>query len=255
MGINVNDTGIVILAAGKGTRMKSDKAKVLHEICGRPMISYVVDTSVKIAEENIVVVIGHQAEKVKEVVAKEFSVNFAIQAEQLGTGHAVMCALPYLPDHVKHVIILCGDVPLISPVTINMLIERLKNDRCNISMLAVEIENPTGYGRVIVNGNGNVTSIVEEADSNAEEKKIRIINAGIYCVEKKYLEQSLNRIKADNAQGEYYLTDIIELGNKDGKRIGLIIGDDPDEVIGINDKKNLSLVEEIMKDRSSKILT
>lgn len=250
MGLHMNDTGIVILAAGKGTRMKSDKAKVLHELIGRPMISYVVETSTRISKDNIVVVIGHQAERVKQTVSKEFRVRYAVQDEQLGTGHAVMCALPHLGNNVENVIILCGDVPLISIETISALVDKMKIDNCDISMLAVEIDNPTGYGRVIVDqDDGSVKNIVEEADSNAEEKKIRIINAGIYCIKKDYLEQTLDRIKSDNAQGEYYLTDIIEIGNKDGKKIGLIIGENVDEIIGINDKKNLMLVEEIMKDR------
>jgi len=248
-----NEIGVIILAAGKGTRMKSDKAKVLHEILERPMISYVAETAVNIANENVIVVVGHQAENVRKVVEKDYKIAFAIQSEQLGTGHAVMCALPYLNNNVKCVVVLCGDVPLISCKTIENLIQKHKDEKCDISLLAVEIENPAGYGRIILDVHGKVSNIVEEADATPEQKKIKVINAGIYCIDTECLKLLLKDILPNNAQGEYYLTDIIEVGNLQNKKIGLSISKEQDEIIGINDVKALQVVENIMRERSGKI--
>ena len=250
-----DDVGIVILAAGKGTRMKSDKAKVLHELLGRPMISYVIETSKRTNPANVVVVVGHQAEAVKGAIDSELGVEFAIQEKQLGTGHAVMCALPHLNQQSDKVLVLCGDTPLISSDTIVKLIKKINDDECDLSMLAVDMDCPTGYGRVIVDSAGHVSKIVEEADTTPVEKKIRTVNAGVYCFKKNYLEKSIVKIKSNNAQKEIYLTDIIEIANQDQKRIGLVTSSDKYEVIGINDMENLRIVEEIMKDRSRNSLT
>lgn len=241
-----NRVAAVILAAGMGTRMKSSKAKVLHEIGGRPMITYVVDTAQRIAGSNIVLVIGHQAETVKAVVAQNADVAYTLQTQQLGTGHAVRCALPQIPAETKEVVILYGDVPLLRPETIEMLVREHRKNNNQVTVLAVEVENPTGYGRILCDTKGRFREIVEQADASEDQKKIKLINTGIYCVQKPYLAQVLTRIKADNNQKELYLTDIIGIGYADGKRIGFMVAQDRDETTGINTLDDLAQVERIM---------
>lgn len=242
--------GIIILAAGLGTRMKSDKAKVLHEICGRPMINYVVDTACRLAGDNVFLVVGHQAEQVRTVVGREHQVRFALQPEQLGTGHAVLCALPRLGDQIQDVVILCGDVPLIRPDTIAEIIDTHRNERNDVTLFVVAVDNPTGYGRVILDAGHQLTGIVEEADATAAQKKINIINTGIYVVTRHFLSAALPQLRADNAQKEIYLTDIIAIGHRSQRRMGVVTGRDPDEIIGINSPVELQRVENMMKNRS-----
>ena len=239
----------VILAAGLGKRMKSDKAKVLHEINGKPMVMYVIETAKKIAGDNIVLVIGKQAEKVSEIVSKEHKVIFALQKEQLGTGHAVKCALPFLSEYSEQVLILCGDVPLLSYDTVKRLYEEHIRSSRDISVLAVEADNPKGYGRIILDNENNVSGIVEETDATDAQKQIKIINSGIYCAKKEFLEHSLNKISSNNAQSEFYLTDIIKIGYNYNKNIGAVIGQDNEELLGINSIHDLMAIERIIQKR------
>ncbi|MDL2122522.1 MAG: NTP transferase domain-containing protein [Deltaproteobacteria bacterium] len=245
----IDNVAAVILAAGMGTRMKSNKAKVLHEIIGRPMVTYVVETARKVVGNNVVLVIGNQADKVKRIVSEETDVIFAIQEKQYGTGHAVLCTQRYIPEHINQVVILCGDVPLITSYTIIQLINDHIKAMRDISILAVEVDNPKGYGRILLDENRNVTRIVEETDATEEQKTIKIINTGSYCVKKDYLFDALKKIKSDNVQGELYLTDIIGIGHREGKNIGVLVGRDIEEVIGINNCEDLKKVEIIMRKR------
>lgn len=243
----------IILAAGLGTRMKSSKAKVLHELLGRPMILYVTETAKKIAGENIILVVGHQAETVRQTVAREVNARYALQEQQLGTGHAVMCALPLLPEDTDDVMILCGDVPFLTPRTALELIDDHRAAGRDLSVLAVDIDNPTGYGRILLNENGCFEKIVEEADATEVQKAIRTVNAGIYCAKKEFLTTALHEITPDNAQGEFYLTDIIEIGCTAGKVVGVMNGRDPEEVRGINSLQDLVAAEKTLSSRQSKI--
>ncbi len=243
--------GIVILAAGLGTRMKSDKAKVLHEVCGLTMIEHVAQTANTLAGSNVVVVVGHQAEQVKRVIPTAFEVSFALQPEQLGTGHAVLCAMPALADSVEDVVILCGDVPLIQTDTILRLVRSHQKDSRDVTLLAVAMDEPTGYGRVLSDANGKLVAIVEEADADSAQKKINIINTGIYVVKRGFLDFALPLIKSDNAQNEIYLTDIIAIGHQQQKRMGILIGDDNSEIIGVNSLSDLQHAEKIMKKRNN----
>jgi len=241
-------TAVIILAAGLGTRMKSSKAKVLHEVLGKPMVMYVVEVAKKIAGNNIVLVIGNQAEKVRKVVSEKADVLFAFQEEQLGTGHAVQCALPYISSQVREVVILCGDVPLLTDKTLSGLVEdHIKADR-DLSLLAVEIENPKGYGRILIDENRQLSGIVEEADASVEQKGINIINTGIYCIKKDFLFDTVKQIKSDNVKGEFYLTDIVEIGYRNKSTMGVMIGDDWKETVGVNTKQDLMKVENIMRE-------
>ena len=241
---------IVILAAGMGTRMKSDKAKVLHEITDRPMIIYVVEAARKVAGDNVIVVIGHQGPKVRQSLSGTGDLIFAHQDQQLGTAHAVLCALPHIPAQCEEVVILCGDVPLIQSETIINLVEDHLDNARDISLLAVELDNPHGYGRVVLDNNRSVTAIIEEADATAEQKTIRLINTGIYCINKRFLQEALPKIKSDNAQGELYLTDVMAIGYRDQKRIGVQIGTDFQQILGVNTCRDLELVEGIMQKRA-----
>lgn len=235
-----NDIAAVILAAGKGTRMKSEKAKVLHTIAGKSLISYVLETVLSItAGENIVVVIGCQSEAVRTEALKKADVSFAYQHRQLGTGHAVLCALDSLPKNVSDVVILCGDVPFISRETIKALIRKKREDDLVVAVLAVRLDSPAGYGRIVFDNQDKVVRIVEESDASAVEKEINIVNAGTYCVDKAFLEWALLQIRSDNTQKEMYLTDIVEIACNSDRPVGALIIQDRHEVIGINSPDDL----------------
>ena len=248
-----NDTvAVIILAAGLGTRMKSDRAKVLHELLGRAMILYVVETARRITTGSIIVVVGHQADEVRRIVSESTDVTYAHQDQQLGTAHAVTQALPFIPDGTREVIILYGDVPLLTPRTIRYLIDDHYGAKRDITVLGAEMKNPTGYGRILMDDQGRVLKIVEEADASDAQKRVRSINTGIYCIQKDCLSETLKQVLADNAQGEYYLTDIIEIGFRMGKTIGVFFCDDAEEIAGINTLEELAAAEALMRLRLSK---
>jgi UDP-N-acetylglucosamine diphosphorylase/glucosamine-1-phosphate N-acetyltransferase len=244
-----NKIAVIILAAGLGTRMKSNKAKVLHEILGRPMVLYVIETAKKVSGNDVILVVGNQAEVVRQIVPQEAQLHFAYQAKQLGTGHAVLCAMPYVSDHCENVVILCGDVPLITADTIFRFIEDHLKEKRDITVLAVSIDNPRGYGRILIDANRQVTGIVEEADATEAQKKIKTINTGIYCARKNFLADSLYKINTNNTQGELYLTDIIEVGYREKKVVGVFVGSDEKEFYGVNNHQDLIKVQKLMRKR------
>lgn len=240
---------VVILAAGKGTRMKSDKAKVLHEVGGRPMVLYIIEAARAVVGEHIVVVIGHQADKVEQVISRQHPVRFCRQQCQLGTGHAVKEAIPYLAPGTEHVVILCGDTPLVAANTLRRLTADHLRFKRDLTLLAVKMQRPTGYGRVLFDGEKQVIGIIEEADADDCQKRIQLVNSGIYCVKADFLVGALNHIQPDNAQGEYYLTDLAAIGHRQGRVVGALIGDDPLEVVGINSMDDLSRAESLIRAR------
>ena len=237
------------VSAGSVKRMKSSRAKVLHEISQRPMILHVVDTAAAFAGDRVVVVVGHQAEAVRQVVRAHASTRFAHQVEQRGTGHAVQCALPLVPATCRQVVILCGDVPLITPQTIATLIADHRHHKRQVTVLAVEVDDPTGYGRIVQDAGGRVIGIAEEADASEDQRKLRIINTGVYCVDRDYLATALGEIDDNNAQGELYLTDIVSVGYRENRNVGALIATDPDEFLGINSREDLQEVERILHRR------
>ncbi len=228
----------IILAAGKGKRMKSDLAKVLHPLCGLPMLTYPVAAARAAGAKKIVVVIGHQAEQIREQF-REQGLIFTEQREQLGTGHAVLQAAEAFRDHDGTIVILCGDVPLIRPETVMSLCDQHRMEGATITVLTTIPENPTGYGRVVKASGGRVVKIVEERDALPEEKKIREINTGIYCVESRFLFGAVASLGNRNAQGEYYLTDIVDIACKNGLVAISCVAHDPLEVMGINTPEDL----------------
>jgi len=226
--------------------MRSSQAKVLHPLAGRPMIAYVLDTAVRIAGSNTVVVIGNQADEVRRQVSERAKVSFAYQHEQLGTGHAVQCALPELASHIENVIILCGDVPLIRERTLGRLVDSHLRAKHAVTLLGVSLDNPKGYGRVVTDTGGKVSRIVEEADATAAEKKIATINSGIYSVRRAFLETALSQLKPDNAQNEIYLTDIIGIAVRSAQPVGMMIAEAYAELLGVNTVEDLQRVETLL---------
>ncbi|MFP4040185.1 MAG: sugar phosphate nucleotidyltransferase [Desulfosudaceae bacterium] len=242
---------VVVLAAGRGTRMKSEKAKVLHEVCGKSMLSHVLENALLItSSDNIVVVVGCQAEAVQREAARLGQFRFAVQEEQLGTGHAVLCALEQVPDQVSQVVIMCGDVPFLSYRTIQSLIDQQQRQKTDVTLLSVRHHNPTGYGRIILDEKGQVSRIVEEADANQAIKQINIVNAGTYCVVKSFLSWALGRINPANSQNELYLTDIIDVAYRNHYPVGTFILDDAFEVTGINSLEDLARAEEAARQKN-----
>ena len=232
----------IILAAGKGTRMKSDMPKVLHTIFEKTLLGYVIDAvnNTGIADENFVIV-GHQAERVEEYINKNYdNAKCVLQSPQLGTGHAVSMALPYLNDFDGEVIILCGDTPLITSDTLKEFVEAHRNMNSDITVMSAIFENPTNYGRVIRNSDNTLNSIVEEKDATPEQKAVKEINAGIYCLNWAKIKPAFSQLKTNNAQGEYYLTDIIKWGNEQNLSVNAYTLKDNEEIYGINSKSNLA---------------
>ena len=235
---------IVILAAGQGTRMNSSLPKVLQPLAGRPLLAHVVTCSRAVGASGIVVVYGHGGERVQAAFENE-PLEWALQAEQLGTGHAVMQAMPQVPDD-HQVLILAGDVPLLRAATLQKLL-----DACpagDLGLLTVDMENPFGYGRVIRSA-GAVTSIVEQKDASDEQQAIREINTGVMCLPAARLKDWLSRLGNDNSQGEYYLTDVIAMAVADGVTVHGVRADSEEEVMGINDKRQLAEAERALQKR------
>ncbi|KMQ76937.1 bifunctional UDP-N-acetylglucosamine diphosphorylase/glucosamine-1-phosphate N-acetyltransferase GlmU [Marinobacter subterrani] len=230
---------VVILAAGQGSRMKSALPKVLHPIAGRPMLHHVIATARQLGAEKIHTVIGHGADKVREAT-NEASVNWVTQSEQLGTGHAVAQALPDLPDDAR-VLVLYGDVPLTRHETLEALVGQL--DDQTLALLTVTMDNPQGYGRIVRNAEGEVQRIVEQKDASPEQQQIREVNTGILAVSARHLKAWLPALSNSNAQGEYYLTDIIAMAVAHGLSVSVSQPENPYEVQGVNNRLQLAELE------------
>ena len=244
---------VVIMAAGKGTRMKSDLPKVLHELGGKPLLFYPIDVAKKLRAGLIVVVVGHQAERVKQIFGQQAEVKFALQQPQLGTGHAVMAARSQLQDHDGQVLILSGDVPGLSVQTLENLIKTHMDQANALTVLGMDLQDPASYGRLVPAPHGSgLARIVEYRDATKEQKKITIVNAGVYVAEAAPMLQNLKHLSTENDQKEYYLTDLVELLHNQGLKVGYAICPDPWEVEGINSKEELARMESEMQRRGRK---
>ncbi|MCD7779056.1 MAG: NTP transferase domain-containing protein [Candidatus Gastranaerophilales bacterium] len=242
----------IVLAAGKGTRMKSELPKVLHSIFDKPLLGYVMDSVNKLdyIDENFIIV-GHEAEKVEEFVKKNYeNAKCIMQCPQLGTGDAVSKAVPFLKDFDGYVIVLCGDTPLITSETIKNFIEFHDNNHADLTVMSAIFENPKNYGRIIRDKNNKFIAIVEEKDALPQQKAVKEINAGIYCINWKIVSTAFNSLQNNNAQGEYYLTDIVKWAVSKNLNVQSYILDNNEEIFGINSKADLAEAVKILNKKS-----
>ena len=242
-----NNVMAIVMAAGKGTRMKSKKSKLVQKIYGKEVVKRAVENAQKAGIQDIVAVVGYMKEEVMEVLGND--IKYAFQEEMLGTGHAVLQAKEYLKGKKGKVLVLNGDVPLLRPETLNKLLDKsIENKECATLLTAI-YDNPKGYGRIVRDEGGNVSAIVEEKDTTDEQKEIKEINAGIYCFDIEALLEALEEITPNNAQSEYYLTDVIEIMNNKGLKTGAVIVEDNTEILGINDRIQLEMLTKVLQMR------
>ncbi len=243
---------VLIMAAGLGTRMKSNRAKVLHQLDGRPLISNVCRTALALRPRNVFIVVGHQAEEVRRAIEDEFDcaaqeVSFVHQREQRGTGDAVMAAREHLAGDDTPLLILSGDVPLVRNETLNKLIATHHTSKAACTILTVRLENPTGYGRIVRSDTGDFVKIVEQKDASDEERQVREINAGLYCFASGKLAAALDQLKPNNKQQEYYLTDVPAILKDRGETVAVYQHNDAREVSGINTRAELAEFENLIR--------
>jgi bifunctional UDP-N-acetylglucosamine pyrophosphorylase / glucosamine-1-phosphate N-acetyltransferase len=241
----------IILAAGQGTRMKSKLYKVLHPVCGKPMVQHVIDQVKSLNINEIVTIVGHGAEKVKDQLGE--ASQYALQAEQLGTAHAVQQAGDMLADKEGVTIVVCGDTPLIKAETMEALFKHHEETNAKATILTARAEDPTGYGRIVRNAEGFVEKIVEHKDASEQERSINEINTGTYCFDNKMLFEAIQNVSNDNVQGEYYLPDVIEILKNQGEIVSAYVTDSFAETLGVNDRVALAEAERTMKKRINEI--
>lgn len=244
---------IVILAAGKGTRMKSEKAKVLHEIFYQPMVSHVIEATMVLNAQQTIVVVGHQKDAV-EAALTSFDVELAVQTEQLGTGHAVLMAEPAVAEGVETVMILCGDTPLITSTTLKEMYQTHRDQSSALTLMTTILDDPTNYGRILSDVEGNLLGIVEQKDATEEELKVDEINAGIYCVDASFLFSALKKVGTDNKQGEVYLTDIVKIAVEANLKVRKFTVANPVDVLGVNSRLELSEAQKELQLRRNRLL-
>lgn len=245
------DIKAVILAAGKGTRMKSETTpKVLHQIMGKTLLGYVLDNVKNFVSEEYVIV-GHHAQEVENFVKSNYeNAKTVLQSPQLGTGHAVSMVCPDLQNYDGLVLILCGDTPLVQEETLKKFVEYHKSQNSDITVMSTLFDNPTGYGRIIREQDNSLQCIVEEKDANPEQKAVKEVNAGIYCLNWGKIKNAFGQLKSNNAQGEYYLTDIISWGKTKALKVNAYILENSDEIYGINSRLNLAQAAKMMNHRN-----
>ena len=242
------DLQVCVLAAGKGKRMRSNLPKVLHKVLGRAMIDHVLHTVESLRPKSIAVVTGHASQMVREHVGQPANLDWVIQDKQLGTGHAVQQCEKVIRD-VRDVLIVCGDTPMLSVETLARLVDMHRNSDTDVTVLTAKPANSFGYGRIVRDAQGNVTSIVEQKDATDEQRQIDEVSSGIYCVRHNVLFDLLHAIDNINMQEEYYLPDIVPLALKAGQSVAAVAMDDSDEMVGVNDRVDLSHVEDLMQKR------
>ncbi len=245
----------IVLAAGEGTRMRSERPKPLHRLCGRPMVLHVLDALAELDLDRVVVVVGHGAEWVTKTLADDaphgLRIEFVEQVVQRGTGDAVAVALTGLPEDDEHadVVVLPGDTPLLRPPTLAGLVRHHRATGAAATLLSAVVEVPTGYGRIVRSGEDQVARIVEEVDAGPEERRIDEVNTSIYCFRRSLLPPALRRLSPSNVQGEYYLTDVVEVLSEAGYSVRAMPVEDPVETAGVNDRAQLAAAEAEVRDR------
>jgi bifunctional UDP-N-acetylglucosamine pyrophosphorylase/glucosamine-1-phosphate N-acetyltransferase len=245
---------VVILAAGKGTRMKSARPKVLHNLAGRPIVEHVLRTADHLRADRVVLVVGHGADEVRAALSARPSLEYVVQSPQLGTGHALLQTAPLLSGESGTVLLLYGDVPLLSPATLMRLLEAHHQAKAAATVLTTELVDPYGYGRIVRDAEGRLERIVEERDASSAERDIREINSGIYAFELGPLFAALGGLAADNAQGEYYLTDLVARYHRDGRRLATLSIEATDELRGVNSREDLAALTAVVRARKARAL-
>ncbi len=238
---------VIILAAGKSTRMKSTKSKVLHEVAGQPILRFVLDQAMSLDPDEIVCVVGHGSDRIRAAFEDFPRLVFATQERQLGTAHAVVQAAPFLEDFSGDVLILCGDVPLLRPETLAQFHRDFRAGGYAASVLTAIYDDPTGYGRIVRDGKGRLRQIVEEKDAPPELKSIQECNTGTYLFDAGFLMPTLKQISTDNVQGEYYLTDAVAVLGLTDREVGTTVVEDPHEVIGVNTRRDLAIADAVAR--------
>jgi bifunctional UDP-N-acetylglucosamine pyrophosphorylase/glucosamine-1-phosphate N-acetyltransferase len=248
------DLHVVILAAGKGTRMKSAQPKVLHRLAGRPIIEHVLRTVDTLSAASTTIVVGHGAEAVRAALSSRPHLQFVVQSPQLGTGHALIQTRPVLAGKTGTVLLLYADVPLLQAATLQRLLETHHAARAAATVLTVELDDPYGYGRIVRDRSGKIVRIVEERDASSEERAIREVNSGIYAFAPAPLFESLDSLAADNAQGEYYLTDLVGIYRRRNLRVETLLLERPDELRGVNSRADLADLSRVLRTRKNHAL-
>ena len=246
----------IILAAGEGKRMKSSTPKVLQEVCGIPMIEWAIQHVVDAGAEDIITVVGHRAEEIRQYIEQCRPVrdglctaDFVYQLEQLGTGHAVMQAQPLIEDADETVFVVFGDMPLLRSETLSELYKYHRSNNNDVTLLTCICADPYGYGHIVRDDEGRMLRSVEEKDATPEEAAIKEVNTGVYCFETKKLVKALGLLNNDNAQNEYYLTDTLEILRNLGDRVDAMMIEDENEILGVNDQQQLAKANEVMQAR------
>ena len=245
MSVPLPSLAVVVLAAGRGTRMHSTLAKVLHPLAGCPLIAHVLASVQPLAPQHLIAVVGHQADAVREV-SERFGARSVVQEPQLGTGHAVAQATTLLKDFDGDVLVLCGDVPLLRTATLRRMVDEHREREAALTMLATCLDDPSGYGRILRDGQGAVAGVVEELDATPTQKELREINSGVYCLRASFLFDALPRVGRHNAQGEQYLTDVVGLAAGEGLTITDVAAE-PDEIRGVNTLADLAFLETVVR--------
>jgi len=240
-GVTIKHVMAIVLGAGKGVRMKSNLPKVLHQLQGKPLISHVIDNIRDAGISDIVLVVGFRGDEV--IKAVDDKVRIVWQHEQLGTGHAVLQSESALSHFRGNLLVACGDAPMIKPRSFLRLIESVNKRECGAAVLTMNIEKPDGYGRIVKDDDGNIIRIVEEKDANPEEKRIREVNTGTYVFDKDMLFAGLRTVSANNAQGEYYLPDVIQYIRENGSRVNAVVLEDSREGSGVNSREELEMLD------------
>ncbi|MHB8790949.1 MAG: bifunctional UDP-N-acetylglucosamine diphosphorylase/glucosamine-1-phosphate N-acetyltransferase GlmU [Desulfobulbaceae bacterium] len=249
----MNTITAIILAAGKGTRMKSATAKILHEVFFKPMLHHVLDAVQAAGIAQTAVVVGHQHERVTQSLGG-YTFTPVIQQEQLGTGHAVLCA-EHACAQAETILILCGDTPLIRPATLRAMLTHHREMNSVLTLMTTRVADPFGYGRIITNDNEQVTGIVEEKDATNEQRRLREINGGIYLVDRRFLFTALRQVGTDNSQGEVYLTDIVAIANRQGHTVNRFIHAESVDVLGVNSRVELAQAHaELQRRRNTELM-
>ncbi len=254
MQITKSPLSVIILAAGKGTRMKSEKAKVLHEVFFMPMVHHIIRAVSPLTPQRTVAVVGHQQETVKTAL-NDFKIIYVEQKEQLGTGHAVLVTERAIPEDDSTVLILCGDTPLLKSETLVDMCNKHMASGASLTLMTTLLKDPTNYGRILSGDKGEVIGIVEQKDATAEQLKIQEINAGIYCASREFLFGALKKVGTENSQGEVYLTDIVALAIADGLKVERYTTPYPQDVLGVNSRVELAQAHlELQKRRNEELM-